>query len=227
METKYKISPERNHARSIMAAMEGLKTSLEKAKRDPMTEIADFLDSMNASLAKLAEISDREIKDGEPGVSVVKAEIVDKELVLTLSNKETFNAGKVVGDDGLDGEDVDEDKLVQKLLSRIPKPPKEINEDEMIKKFLSKIPKVERLTAQEIIKVIKDKKALSYNDLKDLPDIVKLIKKYTAHFEERLSTRIVPGANALRALQDIKWDTATSNTKYLRPVFLNGKLESL
>ena len=104
-----------------------------------------FLVDLNVGLQKLLEISNRQITDGEPGVSVVGAELDGKNLVLTLSNKEKIEVGRVVGDDGFDGDDVDENKIIQKILAQIPKP-KPIDEEVLVKKLLAKILTVKQIS---------------------------------------------------------------------------------
>jgi len=219
--TKYKINPAREHTRAIMMSIDKLSKSLETSRHNPLDDVSKFLVDLNVGLQKLLEISDRQITDGEPGVSVVGAELDGKNLVLTLSNKEKIEVGRVVGEDGFDGDDADENKIIQKILAQIPKP-KPIDEEVLVKKLLSKIPKEERVTAQDIIKFIKDKKALSYDDLKGVPDIVQMIRKYTAHLEERIG-RPVAGNNVISKMLDVDGSVNPTNGQVLVYSATKGK----
>lgn len=193
------------HSRSIARTIARLEASM----RAP-SDIAVLLEELNKAITELNKTAKREAP--KDGVSVHKAKMKGKDLVLILSTGEEINVGRVVGEDGLDGDDaepVDVKALEERIVARIPKP-KEIDEPALLKKLLSLVPKEQRLEAKDIIAEIKKGKLLSYNDLKDKPDLGKVIFEHTKHYGNRPTPR---GASSLGQLTDVDLTALPQDTK--------------
>jgi hypothetical protein len=201
----------RSYASSIVKAVSVLESSLKESKRDPVDGVSDALATLNATLKALGETAEKELKDGNDGVSVASASIVDKKLVLTMSNGKDFSVGKVVGDDGLDGSDVDEEKLIKKILPRLPKP-QFIDEAQLIQKIVKSLPKEKQIGAEEIIAKIKASKSISYNELQDLPDLIDTIRKHTSHLQGQ-ERSVLRGASSLGQLIDVDLSGLTKDAQ--------------
>lgn len=222
-----KLSPTREHSRQIVQSLERLSLKLESARRSPIDDVADFLKELHVTLKKLIDVSEKEIRDGNDGVSITKAYVKDKNLFIEMSNGQTFDAGKVVGEDGFDGDDADEDKILSRLKTLIPEAPK-VDEEKIVNRLKTFIPKPKKQeTFAEFFSKIKKNKMLSFDDIAGIEKFEELIKRYIGPLEMAVHRpRPVAGTNALGKLLDIDFTTATSNAKYLRPVFVNGKLAS-
>lgn len=137
------------------------------------------------------------------------------------------------GDKGVQGDkgiDADEEKIFERLVKRIPEPikgdqgiegkagkdgkngkdgkdGKEIDMQDVITRVLSEIPKQNVENLQKVVDKIRKERKITVADITDFPDIVALIKKYTAHLEELgYQTRnmtVGGGANALLSLLDV------------------------
>lgn len=162
-------------------------------------------------------------EQGEPGAEPSEERLI--ELIAPLIPE--VRDGK----DGKNGEDADEAFItkkvldivlpkvptVEKIMSKIPIPKngtngkdgKSVDEKALIKKILELLPKEKQVNAEDIIRKIVEKKHISYNDLQDLPDIVKIVKQHTEHLNDRLTPR---GASSLGQLIDVDLTNAKKNT---------------
>jgi hypothetical protein len=206
MEPKKQEDNLREYSRAIVQSIKSLGSEIEQAKLTPLERLEKAIIEINTTLEKIQEVADRKVKDGEPGVSINKAEIKLGNLVLELTNGKTLNAGKVVGEDGLDGEDAEikEDELIKKILLALPKQEK-LDEEVLLKKFIEQIPKEEKLTTDNVITKIKKIKALSYKDLKDIPNLEEVLKPHLKYFSD-LAERprpVVAGTNVISKMLDV------------------------
>lgn len=203
---KKQNDPLRDYAAGIAKAIRELKEAIKESRHDPLDDVVKFLGELKDATNQILKKANETIKDGsdgKDGISIDKAQISQQgNLVITLTNGRQVYAGKVVGEDGLDGEDVDEEALVQKILLQLPKPEK-FDEEAFLKKIIKEFPESE--SVENIIEKIKKGKLLSYYDLDDLPNLPEIIHKYTKHLEGRVGGgRYVPGGPfALSRLVDV------------------------
>lgn len=124
-------------------------------------------------------VKDKDYRDGKDGRGVTRLDINEKgQLTILFSDGKEKNLGRVVGADGKDAK-FDEDAMIRKILRAIEVP--QVDIDALAALAAEKLPKPP--TAEQIVREIR--KSLSYEDLKDKPDLVDLIKKYTAHLEQQ------------------------------------------
>jgi hypothetical protein len=150
-------------------------------------------------------------RDGVDGVSVVSTQIEDGHLILTMSNGEIVDAGRVVGKDGEAPvvQTVDQEQIVSEVLRQIPKQ-QPIDHKKVINDIIANMPKADVPTTEQILETVKSGVEISYADLKDSPDIVELIKKYTSHLEGR---NVLRGASSLGQLIDVDLSGLTQDAQ--------------
>jgi len=181
----------RDYVVAIVKALGKLEESIKEAKKDPLDDVVAATERIAQVLPKLVELSEKELKDGEPGkngVSITEAEIQGRELVLTFSDGAVVNVGQVVGKNGEDAK-FNEAALTKRILAQVPK----VDREGIIKEALTRVPKpTEPPSFEEIVSRLKKGKAVSWDDIKDRPDIIDLIKKYTRHLER---PQVIVGAS--------------------------------
>lgn len=188
----------RDYAVAVLKALTGIQESLVKSPTALPPEVSALLEKVRIRVESIKDGEKGAIGDkGEQGISITNAQVKDKELIITFSDKKVLNLGCVYGQDGKDAE-FDEEALTKRILALIPTPEK-IDTKLLEAEILGKVPK--GLSIEEVLKAVKDH-TLSYEDIKNTPDLVAIIKKYTAHLEDR-GMNISPGASALSLLLDV------------------------
>lgn len=123
---------------------------IQPSFNDSLLSVVQMVNEFNALKETVAETMDTKVEEVEKVIETVKktSEESEKKLNTKLSEFETKAIGMIKdiqsipkpqgkdGKDGTDGKDADEKKIVETILSKIPKP----NENELIKKIISKIP---------------------------------------------------------------------------------------
>ena len=80
-------------------AIKGLIDGLVSGKLDA----SKLTEAINTALAQAKASGEFDGEDGDPGVGITKAEVVNGNLVITYSTGTSIDAGKVKGEDGKDG----------------------------------------------------------------------------------------------------------------------------
>lgn len=157
----------------------------------------------------------KEKKETETSEETLKAfnETIQKSIISVKGEK--GDKGER-GEKGIDGKNADEDAILSKLIKQIPAPIKGdtgkqgekgdtpiIDVKQIVSDVILALPNTTLETIKSVVDKIKNDKVLSVEDLSDFPDIVSLIRKYTAHLENTGTTIVGSGANALLSLLDV------------------------
>lgn len=149
------------------------KDDPEMLKEIRHRETLDKLDEKSAQEIKAEYIKGEKGDEGKEGYSPIKG--VDYfDGYTPVKGVDYFDGEK--GDDGNDGKDADEDKILKRLLKyvptsqeiikdiKLPTPAKEINRIELLQDIFKSIPKIP--TLEEFLYEIKSKKLLELKDIK-------------------------------------------------------------
>lgn len=149
----------------------------------------------------------KDYNDGEKGVCVTKG-VVDKKghLIISLSDGQNIDCGRVVGEKGEDAV-LDEEKLLKKFLSQIKFPaPEKVDREgivsEAVKQALRSVKVPPELTAESLSKMLRklpDELKIRYADIADAPDVVSIVKQLTANLRQGSGG----GVNALSLMTDV------------------------
>jgi len=185
-------NPNREYAVAITRKLVAIQTELDKInnKEVNVTSVEKIVNSLNNKLDLIAQ--DVKKKDKE-------------ELQFTLSEE---IIKKIKGEKG---DSPDADKILNKVLKKIPEPPKvEINE--IVDLVISRMPENEQLKIADIKSFLdKELDKLSFKALKDLPNIEKQIEQ--AFRNSKAWEKRVVSIGSLRMLNDVILDGVKQDGK--------------